>query len=214
MYVCNYCNRKLKNHYEVCPGCGGNTFTEKSYLGETTIEIPPVGGYKLDLSNYYTAIKKTKRNSNIAFVVAFIFFLIDLPFTLISFLTISGEITDIVSYVFLITTIGIPLAIVIGSLIYRRKNIKNYTNDINRISKLSTTGLLVKGLKYQLENDGTKVMDKPIHFYIKVTYENANGSKIPLTSEIKYNRPEQDDTADLLIDPNDYSNYFIDFEIY
>ena len=51
---------------------------------------------------------------------------------------------------------------------------------------------------------------------MKVTYENANGVKIPLVSDIKYSSSDvpNKDTVDLLIDPNDYSKFYIDYEIY
>lgn len=51
---------------------------------------------------------------------------------------------------------------------------------------------------------------------MQVEYENASGQIIPLKSEAKYNNvlSDKDGTVDLLIDPNDYSNFFIDIEIY
>lgn len=47
-------------------------------------------------------------------------------------------------------------------------------------------------------------------------YELDNGTKIPLTSEGKYDGrlSREDGTVDLLINPTDHTNYFIDFEIY
>ena len=49
MYECDYCGRKLKNHYEVCPGCGSNKFTQKAYMGEIVIKTPPEGGYTIQM---------------------------------------------------------------------------------------------------------------------------------------------------------------------
>ena len=57
MYVCNYCNRHLKEEYEVCPGCGATSFKTKSFLGEIVISDPPKDGYKLNVSNFETSEK-------------------------------------------------------------------------------------------------------------------------------------------------------------
>ena len=70
-------------------------------------------------------------------------------------------------------------------------------------------------MPYQLVSSGTVINGKPI-YCMQVEYENASGEKIPLQSEAKYNNKlsDKDGTADLLIDPDDYSNYYIDVEIY
>ena len=52
-------------------------------------------------------------------------------------------------------------------------------------------------------------------YCIKVLYDN-NGTEVPFVSNPKYSGKlgDIDGTADLLVDPNDFSNYYIDFEIY
>ena len=202
MHICNYCGRYLKEEYEKCPGCGGSSFTNKAYLGEEIIEKPPEGGYKLDMSN----LKKSKKTATIFIWVgiAIIVFsiLFGIPFI---FFGIDYVIFGIVPGAF----IGILMIIIALS------NRRNINRSIKRINKLVKTGILVKGMPYKLIDTGTMVMG---HYYkcMEVKYKNSAGIEIPLYSETKYNDEEKkyDKTADLLIDPDDYSNYFIDFEIF
>lgn len=190
MYVCNYCKRVLKDTYEKCPGCGGSSFSTKSYLGETIINNPPKDGYKISIRNY----KKKIRDLNILIVVGIIFTI----FLLIIFFPF---------FVF-----PIMFGIIIISLLVKTK--KKVKKDIKKIEKLCKKGILVKGMKYKIVNTGTMVAG---HYYkcIEVNYKNVNGIEIPLYSETKYDIDKhKKDTVDLLIDPDDYSNYFIDYEIY
>ena len=94
--------------------------------------------------------------------------------------------------------------------------LKQAKNDLKRIKKLSTKGILVKSLDYDIVDTGSYVGDR--HYKcIKVVYKNSNGVEIPLFSETKYDllsNKKEYETVDLLIDPDDYSNYFIDYEIY
>lgn len=81
--------------------------------------------------------------------------------------------------------------------------------------KLAETGTLIKNLPYKVKPTGTVINGNSI-YCIEVIYELKNGTKIPFRSEGKYDGQlsRGDGTVDLLIDPNDHSNYFIDFEIY
>ena len=95
------------------------------------------------------------------------------------------------------------------------KSKKKAKNNIERVNKLAKTGVLIKNIPYDLKPTGTIINGEKI-YYIQVLYESKSGKKIPLNSEPKYNTimGDKDGTADLLIDPNDISNYYIDFEIY
>lgn len=96
------------------------------------------------------------------------------------------------------------------------KSSKNKVEDnIKRLQKLAIEGVLVKNMPYKLVKSGTVINGNPI-YCMQVEYENASGQIIPLKSEAKYNNvlSDKDGTVDLLIDPNDYSNFFIDIEIY
>ena len=212
MYICNHCKRNFKEKYESCPGCGGVSFSEKAYLGSTIIETPPEGGYKLDLSNFEKEKKRVKRVARFIALFGFIWLFLSAPFVFIGIVSFgAGDIISLFSSIDLLFV----LAIFLGCIYYKFSSLKRINKEIARIQQLAKYGLLVKELPYKLENDGTQVMGKYLHYFIEVTYENANGSKIPLTSEIKHNINEKRfDTVDLLIDPDDYSNYYIDYEIY
>lgn len=190
MYVCNYCKRVLKESYEKCPGCGSSSFTTKADLGEVIIKNPPKDGYKINIKNY----KRKLRDLNIAILVT-IFATIGLMIVFFPMIIMPL----IMGFIVMCTCINLK--------IQTKKNIK-------RVEKLCKTGTLVKGLKYKLVNTGTMVAG---HYYkcIEVKYKNANGVEIPIYSETKYDADKsKDETVDLLIDPDDYSNYFIDYEIY
>ncbi len=213
MYICNYCKRNFKEKYELCPACGGNSFSEKAYLGATIIETPPKDGYKLDLSNFEEEKKRVRHSARIGFIFSFVWFIMTFPILLFGFLSFGiGDYTVIIIGIF---DALIIIAVLIYSIFYKISSLKFINSEVARIKKLSKKGLLVKGLSYKLDNTGEHIMGKYLHYYIEVTYENANGSKIPLTSEIKHDvLNKKFETVDLLIDPDDYSNYYIDYEIY
>lgn len=190
MHICNYCKRVLKGDYETCPGCGGSSFSNKAFLGETIIKNPPKDGYKINKKNYKKAIKNAWLVILLGIVVWIILAVLFFPF------------------IFTPSIFGI--CIIIGGIIYKNNNKKN----IRRVEKLSKKGLLVKGLKYEVVNTGTMVMGK-YYKCIKINYKNSCGVEIPPYSETKYDIDiKKYKTVDLLIDPDDYSNYFIDYEIY
>lgn len=190
MHICNYCKRVLKGDYETCPGCGGSSFSNKAYLGEVIVDTPPKDGYKINLNNY----KRALRNANLVILFGFV--------TLILLL--------ILFFPFIIGSLFLGIGIIVGGVTYKR----NTKRNIERAKKLSKNGLLVKGLKYQIINTGTMVMGK-YYKCLKINYKNSAGVEIPLYSETKYDIDKKKyETVDLLIDQDDYSNYFIDYEIY
>ena len=71
-----------------------------------------------------------------------------------------------------------------------------------------------KGLPYKLEPTGTIVNGVRI-MQIVVDYELSSGSHILLYGDARrdYRFSDCDGLVDVLIDPNDTSNYYIDFEI-
>jgi len=92
---------------------------------------------------------------------------------------------------------------------------KKAQENILRVKKLAMEGFLVKNMPYKLVSSGT-VINNQLIYCIQVEYENPSGQKISLQSEPRYNNKlsDKNGTVDLLIDPNDYSNYYIDLEIY
>ena len=111
---------------------------------------------------------------------------------------------------FIIGASILGLIIIVSGAIYKKNSKKN----IKRVKKLSEKGLLVKGLEYEVINTGTMIMGK-YYKCLKIVYKNSAGVEIPLYSETKYDIDKKKyKTVDLLIDKDDYSNYFIDYEIY
>lgn len=216
MQVCNYCGRNLKKEYATCPGCGSSTFKKVSDFGEKIIEKPPEGGYIINIDNY----KKSKKIANIlkwcGWGVMILMILFDLPFFFAGILVGSEDAMFGLAFSSTAIAVSLPFIIVCIVVIVIAKSMKKKAiNNIERVQKLAKEGLLIKNMPYQLVSSGTVINGKPI-YCMQVEYENASGEKIPLQSEAKYNNKlsDKDGTADLLIDPNDYSNYYIDVEIY
>jgi len=205
MQICNYCNRVLKHEYEKCPGCGGSSFSNKAYLGEEIIKKPPKDGYKINTDNYYKSIKNCNIIAGIGLLFVVIFILFSSPFLLVGLFEPTLLLPEL-----------IPIAIGIAILVARSKYKKKMKKEIERAEKLSTKGILVKNIPYKAVETGTMVNG---YYYkcLQVNFKNSQGVEIPLYSETKFDiekNMEKDKTADLLIDPDDYSNYFIDFEIF
>ena len=201
MYICNYCNRVLKQEYEKCPGCGGSSFKTKAFLGETIIKEPPKGGYKINTENF----KKSLKIANIFVIIGLVLIIQPILFTL-PFLFLGF--TDALMFIPFEGTIGLIMFLIAYS------NKKKLKKSLKRALKLAKTGMLVKGMKYKEINTGTMVAGK-YYKCIEVKFTNSAGVEIPLYSETKYDAEiKNPETVDLLIDPDDYSNYFIDYEIY
>ena len=216
MLVCNYCGRNFKNNYNTCPGCGSTTFQRISDFGEKVIKKPPEGGYIINVDNY----KKSKKIANIfkwlSWILLIFMITFDLPFLLGGILV--GKEDFMFGLTFSITSlaVSIPFFIVSIVFIFISKSMKKKAQEnILRVKKLAKEGFLVKNMPYNLVSSGTVMNNQPV-YCIQVEFENSSGQKIPLQSEPRYNNKlsDKNGTVDLLIDPNDYSNYYIDLEIY
>lgn len=200
MHICNYCGRVLKHDYEKCPGCGGSSFKNKAYLGEEIIKTPPKGGYKIDINDY---VREIIKNLIIVFVA-----------TLFLTITIIKLLPLLILFICLAI---IELAFLFGGLKFA---IEEFI-ALKRLKRISKTGMLVKNIPYEVveTNIVTNIFAKEKKTFkrIKIIFKNSAGVRIPLVSELKSNIEDMmkiDDTVDLLIDPTDYSNFYIDFEIY
>ena len=205
MHICNYCGRVLKHDYEKCPGCGGSSFKNKAYLGEEIIKTPPKDGYKINLENYKKEIKNLKTVILILVVILSIDFLLSLPFAFVAFFGDMGSIA-------FLGGAGVTFFVFLIIIIFQINGIKKLKEKMKAAEKLAKYGVLVKNIPYQVYKNGQSVSE-----CLKLIYKNSAGVEKPLFSEPKHDLKEKmknDDTADLLIDPEDYSNYFIDFEIY
>ena len=209
MYICKYCGKQLEKESEICPACGGSSFETRADLGEVVIETPPKDGYKINLENYEKPIK----HANVFMIIGILIIVLPL-FPMLLFMLIIFLATKEIEFIPLIMMIPefIIGAILISVGISKRKNA---TKEISRVKKLAMEGVLVKNMPYKVTDTGTVINGK--HYKcIQVNYKNSAGVEIPIWSETRFELNRKGalkDTVDLLIDPNDYSNYFIDYEI-
>ena len=215
MLVCNYCGRNLKNHYDACPGCGSTSFHTTSYVGEVVIKSPPKGGYHIKNDNFTKAKKFGAIFKWVGIAIIIFMILTFIPFFVAGLFTMNEDFGFGLSFILLPLCSSIIFIIVgIGFYIGGVKYQKNVGKDMEKIQKLAKTGTLIKNIPYELTPSNIQVNGRDI-YCLKILYKNASGSEIPLISEPKYNNAlgDKDGTCDLLIDPNDYSNYYIDLEI-
>ena len=222
MYKCNYCGRYLKNQYDVCPGCGSSSFETKSFMGEKVIKTPPNGGYIIQTKDFVKA-KKTAKFLTWFGIIWIVFTVMStLPFLVIGLISLINLASEDFGAEFGLAFILLPSAIdiifiAVGVLLIvcGKKEEKKHQTEIDRVQKLAKTGTLVKNIPYEIERSSITDNNGPV-YQIKITYKNASGVEIPLLSNPKYGGVlgSKSGTADLLIDENDYSNYYIDFEIY
>lgn len=85
---------------------------------------------------------------------------------------------------------------------------------IKVILDLNNKGKLVKNLPYRLERTGTVVNNRPVLRPV-IDYKLPNGSLVTLYGDGRFDFKESDEDGkvDLLIDEQNPSNYYIDFEI-
>ena len=218
MYQCNYCKRFLKEKYKNCPGCGSDSFSKVASFTEKIIKTPPLGGYKVKVTNY----KFQKKGLIIPIIIIgyiVVFFLIfDSIFisTGVNLTGNNGEVVfGLIFILFGIFALITPIRIIYTIGKETRKENRGINKNIDKVKKLSQHGILIKNLPYELVMDKKSRYTKPI-YKIKVLYEIEKGRTLSLESEPKYltTLGREDGTVDLLIDPDDYNNYFIDFEIY
>ena len=219
MYKCNYCGRYFKNQYDVCPGCGSTHFESKSFLGEKVIKTPPKGGYTIQVKDYQKGLTGMKIVKWVGIAIIAFTILGTLPFFLIGLLMIINDPEEAgmgLAFILFPVLVNV-MTIAIGALMIYipKKAEKKNKEEIARVQKLAQTGTLIKNIPYELTKSNITDTNGPI-YQIKITYKNANGEDIPLISNPKYGGVlgSKSGTADLLIDENDYSNYYIDFEIY
>ena len=219
MYKCNYCNRHLKKKYDKCPGCGSNDFTKIQNYGEIVIKEPPKGGYKVDLRNF----KHKRKEHRGPFLIGVYMIIMVVFFGSICIFVpgISALNSDFGLFPVIFIIFGV---IFIGAGIYNSREIFSMSKDtrnrvdrsIKKVRYLSEHGMLIKNLKYKVKPVNGKINNQKTIYRIQVIYEIEKGKTMCFESEPKYLSAlgRDDGTVDLLIDPNDYSNYFIDFEIY
>lgn len=210
MLKCDYCGRHFKNELETCPACGSSSFKHVTYFKGDRITEVPKDGYHV-----------TKPKIGLAYWLLLLLGIIFLvfPLSITSIVTIVGLIAaPAEEKMFFLTPLLFDLPflfvaiLLLGISIYVKKQHKAL---IKKIDYLKQHGTLIKGLDYKVKNSNIEVNGNNVPILV-VTYESKSGKTMSLESEPKYNGilNNEDGTVDLLIDENDYSNYYIDFEIY
>ena len=99
-------------------------------------------------------------------------------------------------------------------LIYFVKQILKFNKRIKSLEKLNMTGRLIKGIPYRLIDTKNVVNGRKIYAPV-ITLKNSAGQTIELTGDPRFDgiTSDKDNLVDLVIDPNDSKNYYIDFEI-
>ena len=112
------------------------------------------------------------------------------------------------------TTDILIMALMLALPVAGAKGILRTTKRIQKVRWLAKNGTLIKGLKYQMVSTGKKDIKKTL-MAIQVDYELPSGNVIKLTGDPRYDFKsyDSDGLVDLLIDPNDTNNYYIDFNI-
>lgn len=197
MYKCKYCGRYLKNNYNDCPGCGSNTFEITHNKGTIKITNVPDGGYKIK----YIDLK-------VKYFEGILILLLGITIVISGFYSLTFQTT-------LSMLMANALFLLFGlSVVFWGINSKNtYRDKIDKIKRLKFNGILIKNLTYEINQLGF-TQDNNLRYFIETIYINENGRKVKYISNNKYGNPKGAGTVDLLIDPKDHDNYFIDFEIY
>ena len=205
MQVCNYCGRHLRQHYANCPGCSSCSFTFKPDSGEAyVLNTPPKDGYKLNEDSFKHAEQKGQNIRTAGICI------LTIVFMLIVF-AICG-LAKLQPLLIIIAVVGIICGIIltiIGNTKYQEA-LKN----TERMRKLKTVGILIKNLPCT-KTRTIQGIDRYSYDIIHVVYVTSDGKELHLSSSPRSSfNVFEDGLADLLIDPNDYSNYYIDTEIY
>ena len=217
MYICEYCGRYLKKKYEKCPACGSKTFKKVQNIGEVVIKTPPKDGYKVNLTN----LKHERKGHRPGTIIGLWVILFGIVFCTGFVLTGISIVKDglVTGYIFIGFAIFAFIAILKVALEFfgvAGKIIKGSNKNINKVKQLAKNGILIKNLKYKVVPVKGAIQGDKTTYKVQVIYEIEKGKTKCFESEPKYLTAlgRDDGTVDLLVDPNDYSNYFVDFEIY
>ena len=207
MKKCTYCGRTFKREYETCLGCGASKFKIINNQYNYVITTPPKDGYKINFNNLKKLKMKVQKNIIILTVIFIILEFIILNIHYVSY--IEEKTNSNLGYLVII------ILIYIMALIKEIIKMINLNKKINGIKKLTKTGTLIKNMEYVICNS-KKLINGKIKVELKINYITKTGLEVPFTSEfnVESKKIKENNTIDLLFDPNDYTNYFMDFEIY
>lgn len=161
--------------------------------------------YKIDRNN----LKKEKSFHMTFFYAGFFFFAICNAAIIANWMGIDTGAEGDLGFAFILCNILTGLFMWIGISGAQKVDEKNKRYDI-----LERSGSLVKGLPYHMVSTGASINDCPV-MAIAVDFQLESGSVVKLISDGRFDRKhaDKDGLVDVLIDPNDPNNYFIDFEI-
>ena len=159
--------------------------------------------YKIDRTNL-----KKERNFKIKFALTGLMFFGVITFFIILDMLSGKSNGNPITGLFLIFLTCAPL-IWVG-----RDGVKKYKEKMAKYDYLEQHGKLERGLKYSLQRSGMAVMGRPI-MKIVVDYKLTSGSIVQLSGDGRFDHriADWDGLVDLLIDPYDPTNYYLDFHI-
>ncbi len=215
MLKCNYCNRNFKEEYKNCPGCGSNSFKKIEDKLDYVIETPPKGGYKLINMDEFK-INESDKNALmnvLIFIILFILIFIDIIFLLI-FNKYLFQLPFLITF---LVINGIFFLFIILLLVGKKKI--NLDNRMTKREILQQKGVLYKNLPYTVETYTWKDSDGNKHtsYRIVIVHKMKDGQERIFKSKGKSSQKSylsNNGTADLIVDPTNYDNYFVDIEIY
>ena len=123
---------------------------------------------------------------------------------------VKGEGTDGSEILFMLIWSVMPL-IFVGLAIY---NMNKITKRVRKVKQLNEIGKLVKGVPYEMKETGMSVNEVEIYKPV-AKYYTPTGELLELNGDARFDHKSEDydGLVDLVIDENDHTNYFIDFEI-
>ena len=204
MYQCIYCGNRTDDNNSPCSSCGSKDFKKYEPEKPTVIKKAPKDGYNLRINDEEYDRYRNEKDKKLVKKIITISSIISLILCYYTYKRTNNYMIPIV----IICIYLLMFAIIWFEILKRKKEREN-----NKYKYLAHNGVLVKNLPYKVIS-----RDLPNHSYkicfLKVTYEDENGEVLTFESHPFFNDDFQSDKVDLLYDPNDHSNYFIDFHIY
>ncbi len=203
MRICKYCGRNFRSTVESCPGCGSNSFSDHPKRGEYAIPIPPEKGYNIRDTYYQITI--------VTSVILIVLSAFVVYYTLRHI--VIGMFKDGfkagIDFLFEEPMAALMIVVPLLLILYGIHQLKKSIHKIEQLKVLSTNGVLVKHLPYKVDMVGSN------SYILTLEYETPQGEVITLKSEPKPDAfiHDADGKADLLIDPNDYDNFYIEVDI-
>ena len=176
----------------------------KTIDGEEDTTYKPTFYYKVDGTTYaYTLPYSTNVNLSGMKKNKYIYYDLKNPSNCVSAYEAEINSTGILILVF---TSIFPLIGIIG--------ISSTYKNVKKVKKLAKTGTLIKGLPYKLIDSNTSINEETLPA-ILVEYTLPSGETREFYGAPRYDfkTRDEDGLVDLLIDLDDPSNYYVDFDI-